>query len=115
MAGDETKNCIFCKIIRGEIPSEIIHRDEHFVVINDISPKAPIHLLVIPIKHIPTLNELNNGPENGGLLLKAAEMAKELGVAEQGYRLILNCNEMGGQTVFHLHLHLLAGKQMFGF
>jgi len=106
------KDCIFCKIINREIPSEIISEDESFVVFKDINPKAPIHLLIIPKIHIGAVNTLEVKDKDiiSGLILKAKEIAGEMGVSENGYRLIFNVGKDAGMEVSHLHLHLLAGK-----
>lgn len=107
-------NCLFCKLARGEINSDIVYEDDEVIAFRDIHPQAPHHILVIPRRHIATLNDTN--PEDatlmGKLTLTAQRVAKELGVAEDGYRLVMNCNGHGGQTVFHIHLHLLAGRSM---
>ncbi|MGF1573141.1 MAG: histidine triad nucleotide-binding protein [Sumerlaeia bacterium] len=105
---------IFSKIIDGEIPAEKLHEDEHCIVIRDINPQAPIHLLVIPRNPIASLSTLS--PEHAALMGHvtwiASELAKKLGFSEQGFRLVWNCNQHGGQEVPHLHLHVLAGRQM---
>jgi len=107
-------NCLFCKLAKSEINSDIIYEDDEVIAFRDIHPQAPCHILVIPRRHIATLNDAN--PEDatlmGKLTLTAQRVAKELGVAEDGYRLVMNCNGHGGQTVFHIHLHLLAGRSM---
>ncbi|NNF00842.1 MAG: histidine triad nucleotide-binding protein [Pyrinomonadaceae bacterium] len=107
------ENCIFCKIISGEIPSELIYKDDVCVAFNDISPQAPTHILVIPREHFASLNEAKDGHKEilGHLMLKTAAIAEEKGIADQGYRVVINTNENGGQTVFHLHIHLLGGRQ----
>lgn len=109
---------IFGKIIRGEIPADVVHEDDQVLAFRDVNPQAPVHVLIIPKqKEIPTLNAAS--PEDqallGHMLLTAAKIAADLGIAESGYRLIMNCNEEGGQTVYHLHLHLVGGRQMKGF
>lgn len=105
---------IFGKIATGEIPADLVYKDEDVVAFRDISPQAPTHLLVIPRKPIPTLDAA--GPEDaellGKLLLVAAQVAREAGIAERGYRTVINCNAEAGQTVFHLHLHVLGGRPM---
>ncbi|BCU05362.1 MULTISPECIES: histidine triad nucleotide-binding protein [Allochromatium] len=105
---------IFGKIASGEIPADLVYKDEDVVAFRDISPQAPTHLLVIPRKPIPTLDAA--GPEDaellGKLLLVAAQVAREAGIAERGYRTVINCNAEAGQTVFHLHLHVLGGRPM---
>ncbi|MCX7555650.1 histidine triad nucleotide-binding protein [Xanthomonadaceae bacterium JHOS43] len=111
MSNDDT---IFGKIIRREIPADIVYEDEQVLGFRDIDPKAPTHVLFIPKIRIATLNEA--GAEHadllGRLMLAAAGFARAQGLAEDGYRVVMNCNENGGQTVFHIHLHLLAGRQM---
>ena len=108
-------DCIFCKIRDGDIPSDIIYQDENYFVIKDINPKARIHNLVIPKRHIRSLNDTEDKDALSGLLLTARKIAKELGIDRKGYRLILNCEEGGGQSVFHLHVHLLGGEVLTGF
>ncbi len=106
--------CLFCKIANGEINSEIVYDDEDVVAFRDIHPQAPHHVLCIPRRHIATVNDANEEDMLllGKLTLAAQKVAKALGVAEDGYRLVMNCNGHGGQTVFHLHLHLLAGRPL---
>ncbi len=105
---------IFGKIAAGEVPADILYEDADVVAFRDISPQAPTHILVIPRKPIPTLNDA--GPEDaellGKLLLAAARVAAQAGIAEQGYRTVVNCNAAAGQTVFHLHLHVLGGRPL---
>ncbi|WP_024831424.1 histidine triad nucleotide-binding protein [Ruminiclostridium josui] len=107
-------DCIFCKIIKGEIPSKKVYETEKVYAFYDIKPEAPIHVLIVPKVHISSHNELN--PENVDVMkdihLAANEIAKELGISESGYRLINNCGEAAGQTVFHLHYHLVGGTSM---
>ena len=105
-------SCLFCDIAAGKIPSQLIYEDEEVVAFHDISPKAPTHILCIPRKHISTLNDLEeeDAQLSGKLLLTANRLAKQLGFAEDGYRVVMNCNGHGGQTVFHIHLHLLGGR-----
>ncbi|HYN78928.1 MAG TPA: histidine triad nucleotide-binding protein [Lamprocystis sp. (in: g-proteobacteria)] len=102
---------IFGKILRGEIPADLVYEDEDCIAFPDISPQAPVHLLVVPRKSIATLNDVQ--PEDaaliGKLFLVAARLAREAGIAQAGYRTIINCNAAAGQTVFHLHLHVLGG------
>jgi len=107
-------DCLFCKIAAGEIPAKIIYRKNGLLAFHDISPQAPVHVLLIPEKHIATLNELVDEDRRllGDLLLAGREVAQQLGLAQDGYRLVLNCNRDGGQTVFHIHCHLLGGRQM---
>jgi histidine triad (HIT) family protein len=107
-------DCIFCKIANGDIPAEKLYEDDQVLVFRDLSPQAPLHALVIPKTHIATLNELSadNAAIMGKMFLAAQQVAVDQGLAEDGYRTVLNCNNHGGQTVYHLHLHLLAGRQM---
>lgn len=109
-------DCIFCKIINKDIPAEIIFEDEELLVFKDIYPQAPVHILTIPKKHISTINDAKDSDLSilGKMMLKAKDIAKELKIDEDGYRLVMNCNENGGQTVFHIHLHLLGGKKLGG-
>jgi histidine triad (HIT) family protein len=105
-------DCIFCKIASGEIPSTKVYEDDVCVAFNDLSPQAPTHILVIPRDHVDSLDkaEGNSKETLGHLLLSAAEIARQHGFAENGYRVVINTNADGGQTVFHLHVHLLAGR-----
>ena len=109
-----SNSCLFCKIAGGEIPADIRYQDERVVVFTDINPQAPTHLLVIPRQHISTLNELDDTEESlaGYMILTARRIAAEYNIAEKGFRLVMNCNGEGGQTVFHVHLHILGGRQM---
>lgn len=106
-------DCIFCKIINQELATIIHHEDEHLIVIDDIAPKAPIHRLILPKKHIATFNDLSDSDYEviGKMYATAVRMAKELQISESGYRLIANCNNDGGQTVFHIHMHFMAGRR----
>ncbi len=105
---------IFEKIVDKEIPTEIIYEDDFVMAFNDIEPQAPFHILIIPKKNIATINNLAEADEAliGKLFITAARIAKEMGFSEEGYRCVMNCNKHGQQTVFHLHLHLLGGKQL---
>ena len=107
-------DCLFCKIANKEIPSEIISEDEDFIVFNDVNPKAPIHLLIIPKAHMGSINTLGVKDKEiiSGLILKAKEVAEKMGISENGYRLIFNIGRDAGMEVNHLHLHLLAGKTL---
>ena len=109
-------NCIFCKIIGGQVKSEELHRDEDLVVIRDISPQAPVHLLILPLEHIARLSDAGEGHEQllGRMLFLANRMAVQEGVAAKGYRIAVNTGTEGGQTVGHLHMHLLGGRQLSG-
>lgn len=110
----EQSDCIFCKIARGEIPAKLLYEDERIVVFDDINPAAPVHFLVVPREHIPTLDDASeaHAPLLGHMLWTAARLAREKGVAEGGYRQVINCREAGGQVVPHLHLHILGGRPM---
>ena len=107
-------SCIFCRIISGEIPSDIVYQDEQIVAFRDIDPKAPVHLLLVPRKHIESAAGLSEDEASimGHLVTVANRLAIEAGVSEKGYRLVVNCGPEGGQEVPHLHLHLLGGRQM---
>jgi len=109
-----SSNCIFCKIVAGEIPAEQVYADEQVIAFRDIDPQAPEHILIIPRRHIPTALDLTEQDNAlvGHIFQVAASIARELGFAESGYRVVNNCNEHGGQVVWHLHFHLLAGRQM---
>lgn len=105
---------IFGRIIRGEVPANIVHEDNDLLAFHDVDPQAPVHILVIPKRAIETLNDLNDDDAElvGRLVLTARRIAADLGLAEDGYRLVFNCNRHGGQSVDHIHLHLLAGRQL---
>jgi histidine triad (HIT) family protein len=107
-------NCLFCKIRDGQIPAKVVHRDEVCMAFEDIRPQAPTHVVFIPLKHIATVNDIamEDREAVGHLYTAAAQVAKQRGHAEKGYRLVMNCNEDAGQTVFHIHLHLIAGRPM---
>lgn len=107
-------DCLFCKIINGEIPSNKVYEDEKVYAFYDISPAAPVHVLIVPKEHIPSANALTaeNASVVGHIFRVAAELAKKLGIAESGYRIVNNCGEDGGQTVLHLHFHLLGGRSL---
>jgi histidine triad (HIT) family protein len=99
-------------MVNGDIKPDVVYEDDKVLAFNDISPQAPVHILIIPKRHISTLNDLDDTELAGYILQIAATLAKQLGVAEAGYRTVFNCNQQGGQAVYHLHLHLLAGRQM---
>lgn len=105
-------DCIFCKIVSGEIPSARVYEDDSSIAFNDLNPQAPTHILVIPRQHIDSLDKADNSQKEmlGQLLLTSAEVARKRGFADAGYRIVINTNADGGQTVFHLHIHLLAGR-----
>lgn len=106
------EDCIFCKIVAGSIPATKVFEDDDCVAFDDLSPQAPTHVLIIPKLHIDSLDKANIGDKEtlGNLLLTGADIAREKGFAENGYRVVINTNADGGQTVFHLHVHLLAGR-----
>ena len=114
MSERSAPDCIFCKIAAKEIPAKIAYEDPDLVAFHDINPQAPVHLQIIPRRHIARVSELT--PETAGLLsqlvLTANRLARETGIAEPGYRLVINCNPGAGQSVYHLHLHLLGGRPM---
>jgi histidine triad (HIT) family protein len=108
------EDCLFCKIINKEIPSDIVFEDENILAFKDIDPQAPVHILIIPKEHITTTNDLEENHKEliGEIHLVAKNLAKEFGISADGYRTVLNCNKSGGQAVYHIHLHLLGGRQM---
>lgn len=107
-------DCLFCKIRDGEIPADIVFENDDVLAFRDVNPHAPTHILIIPRKHIATVNDLSVEDEliMGKLFSVAKVIAAEEGVSDDGYRLVVNCNEKAGQTVFHIHMHLLAGRRM---
>jgi histidine triad (HIT) family protein len=105
-------DCLFCKMVAGDIKPDVVFEDDHILAFRDINPQAPVHILVIPKRHITTLNDLDDVQMGGRILQAAVELAKQQGLAEDGYRAVFNCNGHGGQAVHHLHLHLLGGRQM---
>lgn len=105
-------DCLFCRIVSGEIPARIVMEDEHCVAFRDINPQAPVHVLVIPRVHIASLNDVADGGVIGDMHRMAARIAGSEGVADSGYRTVFNTNADAGQTVFHLHLHLLGGRRL---
>ncbi|KTD28729.1 histidine triad nucleotide-binding protein [Legionella israelensis] len=107
-------NCLFCKIASGDVEAEKVFEDAELVVFHDIKPQAPTHLLIIPKQHIETINDTDSKHEQllGRMILTAKKAARELGFSDKGYRLVFNVNSGGGQEVYHIHLHLLGGRQM---
>jgi len=105
-------DCLFCKIIDKQIPAKIVYEDDFTLAFDDISPQAPIHFLVIPKLHLPSLNEMEDSNLAGKILMTVKKVAKEKGISDSGYRVVLNTNEDGGQTVFHLHAHVLGKRKM---
>ena len=106
-------DCFFCKIAKKEIATDLIYENKNIVAFRDINPQAPVHILLIPKLHFSTLNDLMSNDKYlvGNLIYNAAKIAKREGISEQGYRTVFNCNELGGQTVYHIHLHLLGGRK----
>jgi histidine triad (HIT) family protein len=104
--------CLFCKIVQGDLPATIVYRDDIVVAFEDINPQAPSHTLIIPQKHIATLNDLHSEDNEviGHMAQTAKMLAKKFNIAEEGYRLVMNCNAGAGQTVFHIHFHLMGGR-----
>jgi histidine triad (HIT) family protein len=104
--------CLFCRIVAGEIPGAIVYQDEHLVAFKDINPQAPMHVLIVPRRHIATLNDLGTADDGlvGEMVRRAAALAGVHGYAQGGYRTVFNCNADAGQTVFHIHLHVLGGR-----
>jgi histidine triad (HIT) family protein len=105
-------DCIFCKIVAGEIPATLVKRTDRLVAFRDVGPQAPVHVLVIPTEHLASLEDVQDGRLLGEMLMLARDIAREEKIAEDGYRVVLNTNKNGGQTVFHLHLHLLGGRRL---
>ena len=106
--------CLFCRIVKGELPAQIVHETELVIAFRDLHPQAPTHVLVIPRRHIATLDDLTADDMllMGEMMLAAQAVARQEGIAQRGYRTIMNCNLAGGQTVYHIHLHVLGGRQM---
>lgn len=107
-----SKDCLFCRIAKGEIPADIVMQNDDAVAFRDISPKAPTHILVIPKKHVTSLDAADESVDLGALMRTAADVARKEGLVDPGYRVVINTGAHGGQTVDHLHLHLLGGRQM---
>lgn len=110
----ENNDCLFCKIVEKKIPADIVYESENIIAFKDIEPKAPIHCLIIPKKHISTINDIDGSNSNiiGLMYEAAAQLARTLNVDKDGYRVVMNCNSNGGQTVYHVHLHFLAGRRL---
>jgi histidine triad (HIT) family protein len=108
------ENCLFCRILAGDIPADIVYESDTAIAFRDINPQAPTHVLIIPRKHIATINDIENDDQAivGSLYSAAREIAAAQGIADVGYRAVMNCNEAAGQTVFHIHLHLLGGRAL---
>jgi histidine triad (HIT) family protein len=110
----ESDDCLFCRIVRGDIPADVVAEGESWVAFRDIQPQAPVHVLIIPRRHVDSIGELKEGDASlaGELLIAAAEVARLEGVDESGYRVVTNVGERAGQSVFHLHVHVLGGRRM---
>jgi histidine triad (HIT) family protein len=106
------EDCLFCRIVRREIPSPLVYEDSECVAFRDINPQAPTHVLVIPRRHVASLNDADDASLLGQLLLAAVEVAKQEGIAESGYRTVINTNKDAGQAVFHIHVHVIGGRRM---
>jgi histidine triad (HIT) family protein len=107
-------DCLFCKIVAGTIPAKTVYQDEHLVAFRDVNPQAPTHILIVPRRHISSLNDLSETDDAlvGEMVRRAAAIAKDEGHSDRGYRTLFNCNADAGQTVFHIHLHVLGGRSM---
>jgi histidine triad (HIT) family protein len=105
-------DCLFCRIVRGEIPAKLVAEDDHSVAFRDINPQAPVHIVIIPREHVASLDQATDPAMLGRLSLMAADLARKEGISESGYRTVVNTNAAAGQTVFHVHLHLLGGRSM---
>ena len=107
-------SCLFCRIVAGEVPAKRVHEDDDLIAFEDINPQAPMHVLVIPREHIPTLNDLEDRSDAlvGSMVRRAAAIARDRGYQTAGYRTVFNCNAEAGQTVFHIHLHVLGGRRL---
>lgn len=110
------EDCIFCKIVAGDTPAEVVYEDEDILAFKDVKPAAPIHILIIPKKHIPTLTDVSEEDAEliGRIHLAAQKVAKDFDIYDRGFRFINNCKDEGGQVIYHLHFHLLAGKKFEG-
>ena len=108
------QDCLFCKIVDGGLPADIVYENDSLIAFRDINPKAPTHILLIPRRHVATMNDLQDGDESlvGDLFITAARIAADEGLADDGDRVVMNCNEAAGQSVFHIHLHLMGGRAM---
>ncbi len=111
------QDCIFCKIVRREIPSQVVYEDDKILAFKDINPLAPVHLLIIPKEHMTNVLDINEGNAElvGHIHLVANKLAREAGIAEKGFRIVTNCNKEGGQIIFHLHYHLIGGEELRNF
>lgn len=107
-----SQDCLFCRIVAGDLPADVIRESERTLAFRDINPQAPSHVLIIPREHVPSLNQLRDPEVVGRMAMLAAEIAKQEGIADSGYRTVINTNADAGQTVFHIHMHLLGGRGM---
>src|SRR5947199_10367292 len=107
-------DCLFCRIVARDVPASIVYEDERLIAFNDINPQAPVHVLIVPKKHVPTLTDLTAGEDAlvGEMVRRAGAIASERGISAGGYRTVFNTNREAGQTVFHIHLHLIGGRSM---
>jgi histidine triad (HIT) family protein len=108
------KDCLFCKMARGTIPTKLVHEEENIIAFRDINPQAPTHILIVPKEHIETLNDVNQNHSEllGAMQITASKIAEKEGISHHGFRTVFNCNKDAGQTVFHIHLHLLGGRSL---
>ena len=106
--------CVFCKIVNKELPAKVVYEDDLVMAFYDINPQAPVHILIVPKEHIPTVNDLEERHKEliGHIFLVARKIAQDMGFAEKGYRILINCNRDGGQEIYHIHYHLFAGKPL---
>lgn len=104
------KDCIFCQIVKGDVPSERVAESDHCIAFHDVSAQAPVHVLVVPKKHYQSMNDMPDGSVVGAMAMLGKQVAKELGIAEPGYRAVINTGDHGGQTVHHIHMHILGGR-----
>lgn len=105
-------DCLFCKIVKGDIPADIVGQSDHCIAFRDIAPQAPVHVLVVPKKHYRSMSDMPDGSVLGAMGMLGRQVAKELGIAERGYRAVINTGDEGGQTVHHIHMHILGGRTM---
>ena len=111
---NQEEMCVFCKIVNKELPAKVVYEDDLVMAFYDINPQAPVHILIVPKEHIPTVNDLEERHKEliGHIFLVARKIAQDMGFAEKGYRILINCNRDGGQEIYHIHYHLFAGKPL---
>jgi histidine triad (HIT) family protein len=111
---NQEEMCVFCKIVNKELPAKVVYEDDLVMAFHDINPQAPVHILIVPKEHIPTVNDLEEKHKEliGHIFLVARKIAQDMGFAEKGYRILVNCNRDGGQEIYHIHYHLFAGKPL---